>query len=90
MLLPELDKEDASIEVSPVSSADRRFVRLSISAKVGDKQAINSLLTLKDEQSVLLDTTKLTGRESKKRTFMLVTPKIVVQEEEEKLLGTEK
>ena len=78
------------VDFSPVSSADRRFVRLSINAKAGEKQAINSLLTLKAGQSVLLDTKKLTGSESKTRTLLLVTPKIVVEEEEEELLGTGK
>ena len=77
----------AALDFSPASTADRRFVRLSIHAKADAKPILNSLLTVKDGQSVLWDVSKLTGRESTKRTWMLVTPKIIVQEEEEELLG---
>ena len=90
LLLPEFDKDGATMEFSPVSSADRRFVRLSINGKADAKQVLDSLHTLKDGHSELLDVSKLTKGESKQSKLLLVTPRIVVQEEEEELLRTAK
>jgi hypothetical protein len=86
------DKTGFGMELSPVISADRRFVRLGIATNSQDNsnEPSNTQSLLKDGHSVLLDVTKRDGKTIVKGLKLsLVSPTIIIQEEEEELLGIE-
>ncbi len=90
MILPAKSEAGFGMDVNPVISADRRFVRMSFATntQAAKDQQSCSTLTVKDGQSLLLDVTKFhdTGKGQK---LLLVTPTIIVPEEEEELIGIE-
>jgi hypothetical protein len=83
------DETGFGMEFSSVVSADRRFVRLGVSAnsEANPNEPSNTQSLLKDGHSVLVDVTKRDGKTIMKgMKLSLVTPTIIVQEEEEELL----
>lgn len=80
------DDAGLSMDLSPVISPDRRFVRLGISptSQNNSDRPSNVQSLLKDGHSVLLNLTKNNAKTMK---LSLITPTIIVPEEEEERLG---
>ncbi len=93
VLFPTNDGQGLGMDFSPVISADRRFVRLGLSTNPqnGSKRPSNVQSLLKDGHSLLLNLTKPDDKTiNKGQTLVLLTPQIIVQEEEEEQLGVTK
>jgi hypothetical protein len=89
MVTVKLPSEDKlNLELSPLASADRRFVRMQLAVgQEGDEHPGRILQQhLKDGHSVLIDLGRLQSGDSPKGRLVMITPKLVVQEEEEELL----
>lgn len=91
LLLPASTKAGVGIRVMPVASSDGRSVRLQIETDTSDpkQKKTVSLKSLKDGHSVLVQINSSSESKSSKRKLVLITPRIIIQEEEEELLGIE-
>jgi hypothetical protein len=89
LILPAKGDVEVGLDLCPVVSADRRFVRLATSlfTQSAKGRMTSSQIILKDGQTILLDATKLMGGDAQEQKILMVTPTMVIQEDEEELLG---
>jgi hypothetical protein len=89
LILPAKGDVEVGLDLCPVVSADRRFVRLATSlfTQSAKGRKPSSQIILKDGQTILLDATKLMGGDAQEQKILMVTPTMVIQEDEEELLG---
>ena len=81
--LPAKEPAGISVDLNPVISADRRFIRLGIATQPAKaEKPSNAQSLLKDGHTLLLQ-----AGDSNSKVIITVTPRIIVQEEEEELLG---
>ena len=74
------------MHLTPVVSADRRSVRIQCATKMDANDQLTDAITksVLDGQTLLVDVSKQLG-EKDQHTFVLITPRIIVEEEEEAL-----